>query len=131
MNNQKGRKVGAKNKFTAEQKKEMREVLLPLMRRMKKDMAAMEPYQRMKVLLQYLPYLLTKGTIPQDEVEIQEIIFKELEGHYKRLRIYFSHVPPEKKAELMRGFMVFFSVKQKSSVIGTIRSQLGEGDRTS
>ncbi len=119
-----GRKAGAKNKYNAKQKDEMREIFLPRLKELTKSMATMEPVQKVKVLLDFLPYFLPKGVVTDDENEVQTLIYEQLEWHYKRLGIYFNQVPQEKKAALLKSYMALFSTKQNAAILPTIKQQI-------
>lgn len=121
----KGRKQGSPNRFTLQTKQQIAGIALPHLEKALKGINALEPIERINVLMKVLPYLLPKGSaLTNQEAEVQTILEKHLMRHYERIGMYFSHLAQEKKAPLLVTLLRYITPKQITKVTSITKKQL-------
>lgn len=125
----KGRKQGSMNRVTLKTKEQLREAIMPEIDKVFKNISSVEHGQRLSILIKFLPYLLAKGKVSNEESEVQEILYKQLLPHYNKIGIYFCHLPPELKSKMLLQCLKMLTPQQISTVAPVITKQLRGRDK--
>lgn len=77
--------------------------------------------ERAKLLKGLLRYLLNY----EDDISInvREILWKQLEGHYNKLQFYIPHLTPKNKVIVLQGFLNNLAPVHRKKVVESIKKQ--------
>jgi hypothetical protein len=112
----KGRGKGNRNRLTMETKQQLSEFALEELQKLWKHFPALETDKKVRALLKFAPYFLSKGSATKEEVELQAILFEVLLPHYKRMGTYLNHIPVEDRFEVLVQFLKLFTPEQAKQI---------------
>jgi len=112
----KGRGMGNRNRLTMETKKQLSEFALEELRKLWKHFPALETDKKVRALLKFAPYFLSKGNATKEEVELQTILFETLLPHYRKLGTYLMHITQEKRFPVLILFLKLFTPEQAKQI---------------
>ncbi|PQJ79554.1 hypothetical protein [Polaribacter porphyrae] len=117
MNN-KGRKIGSKNKLTNTSKEGLFKVVSNELKRLNKLITTLPIYERFTKLIPYAKLLC----VGNDEISYstRKIIFESLQSEFKKLKFYINHLPKEKRANELRKILMMLSPEQIEKAIDKI-----------
>lgn len=120
----KGRGMGNRNRLTMETKEDLKDFVLPELRKLWKHFPALETDKKVSALLKFTPYFLSKGSPTKEEVELQTILFETLLPHYRKLGTYLTHIPQEKRFQVLAQFLKLFTPEQAKQIGEAIAGKL-------
>ena len=126
-----GRQQGSKNRMTQRTKQYLGEAISPHIKEVFKNINALDPEQRIRILIKCLPYFLSKGKVSDEETEVQKILYEQLLPHYKKIDIYFNHLPLEEKGKVLVQLLKMLTPQQISAVAPIINRKLKRPGRSS
>lgn len=119
-----GRKQGSPNRLTLQSKTQIAQAVLPHIEKTLRGINALDPKQRLDVLIKFFPYFLEKGKVSAQETEVQMLLEKHLLPHYDKIGIYFGHLDEKEKAKVLLKLLSYFSPKQNSKIAPKISQKL-------
>lgn len=110
-----GRKKGSRNVLSIKVKELLFEALEDDLKNLERLMRTPHPDEKI-MHLKHFSGLIAKGNDPI-AIETRKLIFEGLESHYKKMKLYFNHVPQQKKASELRQYIKLLPERKRESII--------------
>lgn len=110
-----GRKKGSRNVLSKKVKELLFEALENDLKNLDRLMKTQNSDERI-MHLKHFSGLIAKGD-DQIAIETRKLIFEGLESHYKKMKLYFNHVPQQKKMSELRQYIKLLPEQKRESVI--------------
>ena len=115
-----GRKKGSRNVLSKQVKELLFEALENDLKNLDKLMRTPNPDERI-MHLKHFSGLIAKGD-DQIAIDTRKLIFEGLESHYKKMNLYFNHVPQQKKMSELRQYLKLLPEQKRKSIIENLPS---------
>jgi hypothetical protein len=119
MKNNIGRPKGRSNNLTKDLKVELAANIKPEIKNLRKHIVSGVPYElRAKYLLGFAKLILPKGEpLPEEGVQIRQIIYEQLKPEFKKIISYNKRNPPEAESKIMIQLFKLLTPQQQRNIL--------------